>query len=124
MTTTPWTKARKSGGNGGSCVEMRRHGTMIEVRDTKANGSGPVLRLTSAEIGAWLDGARNGRFDHLLRNSGSNVGHYLGMRRHGTVIEVRDAKANGAGPVLCFTEAEIDAWLDGVRNGEFDHLLA
>jgi hypothetical protein len=39
---------------------------MIEVRDTKAKGQGPVLRFTSAEFAAWLDGARRGEFDHLV----------------------------------------------------------
>jgi hypothetical protein len=39
---------------------------MIEVRDTKAQGTGPVLRFTSAEFAAWLDGARRGEFDHLV----------------------------------------------------------
>jgi hypothetical protein len=65
-TTTPWIKATKSGGNGGSCVEMRRHDGMIEVRDTKDGGAGPVLSFTAAEFDAWLDGARKGEFDHLL----------------------------------------------------------
>ena len=65
-TTTPWIKARKSGGNGGSCVEVRRCDDMIEVRDTKAQGAGPILRYTLAEWDAFLDGARNREFDHLL----------------------------------------------------------
>ncbi|NLT55711.1 MAG: DUF397 domain-containing protein [Actinomycetales bacterium] len=43
------------------------------------------------------------------------------MRRNGDVIEVRDSLDPG-GPVLRFTPAEWDAWLDGVRKGEFDHL--
>ncbi len=38
---------------------------MIEVRDTK-DRKGPVLRFTPAEFAAWLDGAKNGEFDHLL----------------------------------------------------------
>ncbi|MFF2821164.1 DUF397 domain-containing protein [Kitasatospora cineracea] len=29
-----------------------------------------------------------------------------------------------AGPALVFTQAEIDAWMDGVKKKEFDHLLA
>jgi uncharacterized protein DUF397 len=62
---TPWIKATKSGGNGGSCVQMRRHNGMIEVGDSK-DPSGPVLRFTDAEFDAWLDGARGGEFDHLL----------------------------------------------------------
>jgi hypothetical protein len=48
----------------GSCVELRRSNDVIEVRDTK-DRSGPVLRFTSAEFAAWLDGAAKGEFDHL-----------------------------------------------------------
>jgi hypothetical protein len=63
--TTSWIKASASD-TGSSCVEQRRHDGMIEVRDTKAKGQGPVLRFTSAEFAAWLDGARRGEFDHLV----------------------------------------------------------
>lgn len=44
------------------------------------------------------------------------------QRRNGDVIEVRDSK-DPDGPVLRFTQAEWDAWLDGARRGEFDHLI-
>jgi hypothetical protein len=64
MSTTPWVKASAST-NGGTCVEQRRHDGMVEVRDTKARGQGPVLRFTTAEYAAWLDGAKSGEFDHL-----------------------------------------------------------
>lgn len=63
--TTPWIKAARSGG-GGSCVQLRRRAGGIEVRDSKAGESGPVLRFTAAEFAAWLDGARAGEFDQLL----------------------------------------------------------
>lgn len=66
MNDTPWVKARASGNNGGACVELRRHDGQIEVRDTKAQGTGPTLRFTPAEFAAFLDGTRNGEFDHLL----------------------------------------------------------
>jgi Domain of unknown function (DUF397) len=66
MMTTPWTKASRSSGNGGSCVQVRRHHGMIEVRDTKDKGLGPILRFTGAEFDAFLDGARAGEFDHLI----------------------------------------------------------
>ncbi|WP_412541693.1 DUF397 domain-containing protein [Longispora sp. K20-0274] len=66
MSTTPWVKARKSGGNGGNCVELRRDGDAIELRDSKHGETGPILRFTPAELDAFLDGARNGEFDHLL----------------------------------------------------------
>jgi hypothetical protein len=58
-----WIKASKSNG-GGNCVEIRRNGESIEVRDSKDRG-GPILRLTVAEFDAFLDGARNAEFDHL-----------------------------------------------------------
>lgn len=61
---TPWIKAVRSGSQG-ACVEMRRHAGQIEVRDSKDGDAGPVLRFTSAEWGAWLDGAKNGEFDHI-----------------------------------------------------------
>ena len=60
---TEWIKSSRSGQEG-SCVEQRRVGDVIEVRDTK-DRSGPVLRFTPAEFAAWLDGAKRGEFDHL-----------------------------------------------------------
>ena len=59
----PWIKAALSG-DGENCVEMRRHAGAVEVRDSK-DPEGPVLRYTSAEWAAWLDGAKKGEFDHL-----------------------------------------------------------
>lgn len=63
---TPWVKASRSGSSGGSCVELRRHDGMIEVRDTKDHGRGPILRFRSDELDAFLVGAKNGEFDHLI----------------------------------------------------------
>lgn len=40
-----------------------------------------------------------------------------------TYILVRDSKAKGHSPTLRFTVAEIEAMFDGVRRGEFDHLV-
>ena len=65
MSDTPWVKASASNDKG-SCVEQRRHGSMIEVRDTKGGGTGPILRFTEAEFAAWLDGAKRGEFDHMI----------------------------------------------------------
>ena len=48
-----------------SRAEQRGHGGMVDVRDTN-DRSGTVLRLTSAEFAAWLDGAKRGEFDHLV----------------------------------------------------------
>ena len=61
---TLWIKATASGGQG-ECVELRRSGGMVEVRDSKQHGTGPTLRFTGTELAAWLDGARKGEFNHL-----------------------------------------------------------
>lgn len=68
MTATdpaPWIKARRSG-EGPNCVQLRTREGGIEVRDSKAGESGPILRFTPAEFAAFLDGAQHGEFDHLL----------------------------------------------------------
>jgi hypothetical protein len=63
---TPWRKATRSGGNGGQCVEVRRHHGTIEVRDSKAGGAGPVLRFTREQWSAFLAGTKGAEFDHPL----------------------------------------------------------
>ncbi|MDY7091139.1 MAG: DUF397 domain-containing protein [Actinomycetota bacterium] len=62
---TAWIKSKRSD-DGSSCVEQRRNGDVIEVRDTKDRGTGPVLSFTPAEFAAWLHGAKAGEFDHLV----------------------------------------------------------
>ena len=44
-----WRKSSHSGGNGGSCVEVA-NASRVLVRDTKQDGTGPVLRFSPA---AW-----------------------------------------------------------------------
>ena len=61
--TDDWIKASASG-DGGNCVQLRRRGDVVEVRDSK-DPDGPVLRFTPSELAAWLDGARHHEFDHL-----------------------------------------------------------
>jgi hypothetical protein len=62
--TSKWIKASRSGSGETDCVEMRRHGQIIQVRDSK-HPDGPALRYTPGEFAAWLDGAKKGEFDHL-----------------------------------------------------------
>ncbi|HEX7596880.1 MAG TPA: DUF397 domain-containing protein [Polyangia bacterium] len=64
-TPGPWIKAAMSG-SGSQCVEMRRNGQAVELRDSKAGDKGPILAFTSAEIEAWVNGAKKGEFDHLI----------------------------------------------------------
>jgi Domain of unknown function (DUF397) len=77
VSSTPWIKASASADQG-SCVQQRFVDSMIEVRDTKDQGAGPVLRFTLDEYAAWLDGAKRGEFDHLLwvdRSSAGSASH-------------------------------------------------
>ena len=46
-----WRKSSYSGNGGGDCVEVGEHAASVLVRDTKQDGTGPVLRFTP---GAWL----------------------------------------------------------------------
>lgn len=62
---TGWVKASASNANG-TCVEMRRNGRVVEIRDTKDKGNGPILGFTPDELKSFLDGATKGEFDHLL----------------------------------------------------------
>ncbi|MBT8225181.1 MAG: DUF397 domain-containing protein [Dactylosporangium sp.] len=55
--------------------------------------------------------------------SGGTGGNCVAARRHDGMIEVRDTKdVAGTGPTLRFTYAEWDAFLDGAKRTEFDHL--
>ena len=60
-----WMMSSRSTGNGGSCVEARRHAGLIEVRNSKDPAAGTV-RFTAEEWDSFLDGAKKGEFDRLL----------------------------------------------------------
>ena len=62
--TTPWIKAGRSQSDG-QCVEVRRHGGAVEVRDSK-NPEGPSLRCAKTEFAAWLECAKSGDLDYLV----------------------------------------------------------
>ena len=58
-----WHKALSSVGNG-ACVELASIDGMVAIRDSK-DPDGPILRYTTAEWHAFLDGAKKGEFDNL-----------------------------------------------------------
>jgi hypothetical protein len=68
MSTTPnpspWIKATKSN-DASNCVELRRNGDVVELRDSK-NPDGPILTFTGSELDAFADGASKGEFTHLF----------------------------------------------------------
>ncbi|HTU75505.1 MAG TPA: DUF397 domain-containing protein [Trebonia sp.] len=44
-----WRKSSYSNNGGGTCVEAAHAAGAVLVRDTKDNGTGPVLRVTPAD---------------------------------------------------------------------------
>jgi hypothetical protein len=50
MNETRWRKSTYSSNGGASCIEVGQATRIIAIRDTKQNGTGPVLRFTAA---AW-----------------------------------------------------------------------
>jgi hypothetical protein len=65
LTGITWQKSRHSNPNG-ECVEVAvLPGGEIAVRNSRFPG-GPALVYTRAEIAAFLAGAKDGEFDHVL----------------------------------------------------------
>ena len=78
-----WKKSSYSNGNGGNncvevdgawhkssysnpsgnCVEITNESSVIRVRDTKDNGTGPILNFTRDEWTAFINGVKDGEFD-------------------------------------------------------------
>ncbi|URN14835.1 MULTISPECIES: DUF397 domain-containing protein [Streptomyces] len=49
-----WFKSSYSGSDGGNCVEMAAGPDTVYVRDSKAAGAGPVLRVGRNEWAAFV----------------------------------------------------------------------
>ncbi|MEU4659941.1 DUF397 domain-containing protein [Streptomyces sp. NPDC023723] len=59
-----WTKSRHSNAEG-NCVEVARVDGGIALRNSR-DPDGPALVYTPAEVAAFLAGAKDGEFDHLV----------------------------------------------------------
>jgi hypothetical protein len=57
-----------------------------------------------------------------IKASASNEDSCVEQRVADGWVEVRDTK-DRSGPVLRLRPDEFEAWLDGAKRGEFDHLL-
>jgi hypothetical protein len=57
-----WFKSTRSGGNGGSCVEVAELPDTVGVRDSK-DSAGPVLAFTRDAWRAFVADVHSGQFD-------------------------------------------------------------
>lgn len=65
--TAHWRKSIIS--DTGGCVEVAYADGAVGVRDTKAQGAGPILEFNEREWRAFIAGAQNGEFDYDLLRS-------------------------------------------------------
>jgi uncharacterized protein DUF397 len=90
------------------CVRVARRTGRVELRDDKTTFGAPDdlrIVLTSAEFDRFQAGIRSGRTDGPLCLDSQGGGTYL---------------LRTAAVTLTFTEAEVRAFLSGIRNHEFD----
>lgn len=107
MITNVWKKSTKSGA-AGHCVEVRAVGSDVQIRDSKAGEQGPVITVTDKQWEEFILQVPQGFSGPLQATS---IGDHV-ISLHGSGVE------------LTFTGAEWDAFVDGVRRGEFDLPLA
>ncbi len=94
----------------GDCVEVRFDGDVVQVRDTKDQGDGPVIVLEAARWDDFLRRLLSGSID---ADSALAV---LAAPNGGTILRARDT-----GAALRYTRGEWEMFMRGVRAGEFTH---
>jgi hypothetical protein len=107
----PWRTSSYSGA-GQNCVEVAPGEAGVLLRDTKDHGAGPTVPFTPAQWTAFL---RETAADAPSANGAVTVHHHEAGTR---------VRAVTGGVELRFTPAEWTAFRSGVRDGEFDLLLA
>jgi hypothetical protein len=121
-----WFKSSLSFANG-NCVEVSL-GEEIGVRNSR-EAAGAVLRFTPGEWDAFIGGVKNGEFNRFGQasvsggwvKSSESIGNGQCVEvALGAEISVRNSRHSEDGPVLRFTPDEWDAFIGGVKNGEFD----
>lgn len=63
FTSAVWRKSTRSGDNGGQCVELAFLDAAVGLRDSKDEGSGPILVFTPGAWDMFIAGVSNGEFD-------------------------------------------------------------
>ncbi|MET7427119.1 DUF397 domain-containing protein [Dactylosporangium sp. NPDC005555] len=63
LSAAVWRKSTRSGGNGGSCVEVAHNlPDVTAVRDSK-DQTGPVLTFSNSGWAAFIESTKSGTFD-------------------------------------------------------------
>jgi len=111
-------KATRSGQNPQACVEVARRSGWVAIRDSKQQWNSEDdhrLVFTAEQFDTWLaalpiETTDAPRTDTLC----------IEITRHGDGVNVfRSSVPQEHDAVLTFTDREIEAFLDGARNGEF-----
>ena len=107
--TTPgrragWRTSTRSN-NGSDCVEVDFTTTGVEMRDSKAHGTGPIIDFTPAQWAVFLDDLSSG-------GGAVTITHH----HRGTQIRSTDGRVT-----LHFTLTEWAAFIAGAQDGEFDY---
>lgn len=92
-----WRTSSYSSGNGGECVEVASPEGAVAVRDTKQDGTGPVLRFSP---GAWR------RFAGQVKRSLASADYRVTKRRAPDRVRITrsvrpDSGPRGGRPAFC-----------------------
>lgn len=114
--TVTWRKARRSGGNGGSCVEVKADGTTILIRDSKylrdpsnAPETQPIISITVTQWHQFLDVV---------------TGRSAGPSEPSITVHADGSAAleSAEGVTLVYTPTEWLYFSEAATEGEFDDL--
>ncbi|RSM35879.1 DUF397 domain-containing protein [Amycolatopsis balhimycina DSM 5908] len=95
------------------CVRVARQGSRVELRDDKnvfGSSEDVRLRFTDAEFDEILT---------ALRSTGTAAGTCLEITQ---TVDAFEFRRTGERAALVFTASEMDKFLIGVRDGEFEAL--
>lgn len=111
MTTPGWragwrTSTRSN--NGTDCVEVDFTASSVEMRDSKAHGTGPIISFTPTQWTAFLR--------ESVRGLSSANGTVTVTHQDGTTV-----RSTASGVTLRFTPGEWAAFVAGAQDGEFDY---
>ena len=111
-------------------TQERMH-VQVTVRLGKRPNSPPMIRVSLATRKMYMD-THNGtsagqptvtQWQKSRRSNPSGNCVEVAELADGTGVAVRNSR-DPEGPVLVYTRAEIEAFILGVRDGDFDHLVA